>query len=200
MKCFCVVMAVMFCTVFGTCQDKSGGNKNPTGRDGIQECRSNPDTLYNRQSVLERFAEMLNDAAPGYKELESRGFYVENERPRKFFIYDLADASNKGEPLGDCVKLVNDHVYHVAPIYSPYSFSHIVILEDGKLRVFKSINCKNSEDSLEDVVTYLNQKLKNDRNKNEIIGRVRNYRQYGVYFTIDDLSLHCEEICRSGKK
>ena len=73
-----------------------------------------------------------------------------------------------------------------------YSFSHIGILEDGSLKVFKSINCKGRADSLEDVLAYLIEKLKDDKNKQEIISRVKNYRKYGLYTTVDTPTLECK--------
>jgi hypothetical protein len=115
-----------------------------------------------------------------------------------FFAYDLTDTSNKGTSL-NCVDFKNNHVYHVAPHYIPFSFSHIVILEDGNLKVFKSINCQNSKDSLEDIVTYLSQKLKGDKEKDEIIRRVKDYRKYGLFKTTDDTVVRCGTIGSVGK-
>ena len=159
----------------------------------IKRCDENSDGLYNRREVLERLAAILNDSAPGYKNFERNGFYVnEDERPRYFFVYDLTDLSNKGTSLS-CVDFKNNHVYHFAAHYIPYSFSHIVILEDGNLKIFKAINCENSRDSLEDVIVYLNQKLKDVANKDEIISRVKDYRKYGSFVTVDDTYIRCKD-------
>ena len=118
-------------------------------------------------------------------------FDVKDERPLKFTIFDLTEISNKGTSLSDCVKLKNNHVYHFAPIQKRYSFSHIVILEDGVAKVFRSINCKNKGDSLEDVISYLSQKLKDNSDKQKILDRVKNYRKYGIYTTVDTPYLEC---------
>jgi hypothetical protein len=159
----------------------------------VKRCDENSDSLYNRRKVLERLAAILNDSAPGYKNFERNGFYVnEGERPRYFFVYDLTDLANIGTSLS-CVDFKNNHVYHFAAHYIPYSFSHIVILEDGDLKVFKAINCENSKDNLEDVIAYLNQKLKNNINKDEIINRVKGYRKYGSFVTVDDTHIRCKE-------
>ena len=159
----------------------------------IKRCDENPDSLYKRREVLEKLADILNSSAPGYKNFERNGFYVnDDDRPRYFFVYDLTDLSNKGTSLS-CVDFKNNHIYHFAAHYIPYSFSHIVILEDGNLKLFKSINCENSKDSLEDVIAYLNQKLKNDTNKDEIINRVKDYRKYGSFVTVDDTYIRCKE-------
>ncbi|MBL8190333.1 MAG: hypothetical protein JNK38_20115 [Acidobacteria bacterium] len=159
----------------------------------VEKCQPNIEHSYNRQEILEKFASILNASAPGYKKYESRGFYIENERPQKFFIYDLTDTSNKGTPLGGCVQIQNKHVYHVAPIYTPFSFSHIITIHDKSLKVFRNINCKGRGNSLEDVISYLNQELINSKDKDKIIARVKNYRKHGIYATIDDLRLRCEE-------
>lgn len=180
----------------GISQIKRGNldkNKKLSGQNMTEKCSPNPDNLYNRQQVLEQLAKILTISIPEYQQFDSSGFYVENERGKNFFVQDLTDTSNK-QTLQSCVNFINNHVYHFAPIYLPYSFSHILILEDGNLKIFKSINCVGRGDALEDVINYLNQKLKNDRNKEEVISRVKNYRRYGIYFTIDDDVLRCQGI------
>jgi len=156
-----------------------------------QKCFENPDPLYNRQKTLEQLAEILNTSVFGTRK-DDFVFDVKNEKPLKFTIFDLTDTSNKGTTLSDCIYLKNNHVYHFAPIEKRYSFSHIVILEDGAIKVFKSINCKGKGDSLEDVINYLNQKLDGDSNKQKILDRVKNYRDYGLYTTIDTPDLECK--------
>jgi hypothetical protein len=74
-----------------------------------------------------------------------------------------------------------------------YSFSHIIILEGGNLKVFRSINCRDRGDKLEGVIEYVTLKLAGDENKHEIIDRVINYRKYGRYVRMDNFSrLACE--------
>ena len=68
-------------------------------------------------------------------------------------------------------------------------------MENGKLKIFKSINCKDRGDKLEEVIAYLNQKLANDKNKDEILERVKNYKKYGKYFKMDNYStLVCQAV------
>lgn len=160
----------------------------------VKRCIENPDRSYNRHQVLERLAQILNQSIPEYAHVFGNGFYVEDERGVGFFIYDLTDPSNKGTPLYDCVDFRNDHIYHFAPIRQHYSISHIVILEDGRLKVFKAINCRESRDKLEDVISYVTRKLRSDKHKDEIIDRVRHYRRYGFYTKVDDSSLTCQEV------
>jgi hypothetical protein len=159
-----------------------------------QKCIENPDALYNRQKILENLAKTLDSSAPEYKKFFNQGFFVKNERGGGFFIYDLTDTSNKEISSSDCINFINNHVYHFAPVQMMFSFSHMLILEDGNLKIFKSINCNTKGDTLEDVIEYLSQKLKNDKDKGVIIDRVKKYREFGIYSTVDDTKIRCEEI------
>jgi hypothetical protein len=54
---------------------------------------------------------------------------------------------------------------------------------------------------LKDVIGYLNQKLKADKDKKEILKRVKNYRKYGVYASFNGLSMpQCEEAVKTAEK
>ncbi len=61
------------------------------------------------------------------------------------------------------------------------------------MKIFRSINCKNSKDSVDDVTKYIAQHL-NLKDNDEILQRVRDYRKYGEYFTVDDLRIQCEQL------
>jgi hypothetical protein len=161
------------------------------------KCAKNPDTLYNRQNVLERLAETLKKSVPvGYWDHAGK-FRVADERAVLFFVHDLTDVSNRQLSLmgGECVDFIDGHVYHFAALLLDISFSHIVILERGELKIFSSINCYLKDDKIEDVLKYLDKQLANDKNKDEIISRVKKYRAYGVYYQHDNMSfLGCSEI------
>lgn len=165
----------------------------------INRCSNNSDSLYNRQKVLKQLARILNSTATFFyndkylNKLEIHEAAVENERPVMFTVYDLTEPSNFGVPLeSQCIEFKDMHVYHFTLISMSYSFSHVVILEDGQLKVFKAINCKKG-DRLEDLINYLNQKLKDRKDKDDVIERVNNYRKYGNYSAVDDIYLNCEE-------
>lgn len=155
-----------------------------------ERCAENPDKLYNRRDVLERFAAILNASIPEFGRSSESKYYVTGERPWAFSVHDLTDPSNVVEPIGPdaCIEFIDHHIYHVVPVLLNYSFSHIIIPEGGNLKVFKSINCKGRGDTLEDVLKYLRPKLAGDKNKDEIINRVINYRQYGRYTVMDNFS------------
>ena len=188
------MVLIISVSITGICQKVKHKTNNVNGIGEPFEtgqCSENSDALYNRQQILEQLAEILNISVFGAKK-DNFKFEVENERPRRFTVYDLTEPPNKGIPLGKCINFLNNHVYHFSPMEKRYSFSHIVILEDGNLKVFKSINCKGRGDSIEGVLEYLNRKLGNDKNKTKIINRVKNYRKYGIYTTVDTPNLQCK--------
>lgn len=160
------------------------------------KCDANSDKLYDRKKVIKQLAEILNKSIPE-NVWGKYGVSKSGDSPSGFFIHDLTDTSNKSYSSTSCIEFKNYHVYHFAPFDYAFSLSHIVILEDGRLKVFKSINCKDRGDKLEDVIAYLSQKLANDKNKDEILERVKNYRKYGKYFKMDNYStLICQEVSR----
>ena len=166
-----------------------------------KKCGQNSDNQYDRVEMLGKLGKILNETMINYynakystKKMPAKNpRFVNNERPIGFSVFDLTDISNKGLPLGNCIEFKDNHVYHFSLIHIPYSFSHIAILEGGNLKVFKAINCKDG-DSLENVINYLNQKLEDDKDKDEILNRIRDYRNYGVYHTVDDDSLRCQSL------
>ena len=189
-----IIIGVLSCS--GICQTNQKTQLGITGMTGhktIERCLANPDSLYDRKEVLERLADVLNALAPGFKRYEDRGFYVTNEKPQQFFIFDLTDPSNKSTPSGGCINFLNNHIYHFAARYLPFSLSNVVSLEDGKVKLFKAINCENSKDTLDDVIKHVERRL-NLNGQDEIIQRVKDYRKYGEYFTVDDLVIRCKEV------
>jgi hypothetical protein len=85
------------------------------------------------------------------------------------------------------------HVYHFAPVDLPFSFSHIVILNNGDLRIFRAINCRGRGETLDDVVEYVTELLKDRKDLAEIITRIKDYRKYGMFFTVDDDTIRCQQ-------
>jgi hypothetical protein len=150
---------------------------------GVEKISPNSDKLYSRRAILHRFREAF-----GYFERNYPSYPIEGERAVGFFVYDLTEPSNKQTSLLERIEFKNGHVYHFADIDLPFSFSNIAILEDGDVRIFKNINCEGQGARIEDVVSYLNEKLKDDKNKDEIIQRVINYRKFGVYTSLNGLS------------
>jgi hypothetical protein len=160
----------------------------------IQQCPVNPDKRYSRQSSLHELAKMLDGSVPEYKAFYTPGFYVKDEGAATFDIYDLIDPTNVDSVRAGrrCINFLNGHIYHVYPAAYEFSFSHIVILEDGHFTAFKSINCEGRGDTLDDVLRYLKQNGTYDQ---ETLERVKRYREYGSYTRTDNYSrLKCKEI------
>lgn len=186
---FCVIISIPMVFVEG--QSQKNSIQNETKQKTLTPCSPNPDTLYNRQEVLNVFLTTLRQTRPEY-EIGDRRFYIWAEKARGFFVYDLTEPSNKQVFSTECVDFKNNHVYHFAPTTLDYSSSNIAILEDGKLKIFTSINCKDSRDSLNNVVDYLQKKLAESKEKGDILDRVKNYRKYGTYYSIDSSKPLCE--------
>jgi hypothetical protein len=158
------------------------------GRRGAEQCSNNSDERNDRQLLLEKLDNTLKNSIPAYAQFPSRGF----------FVYDLTDPANKYIPgqyaqADSSLRFTNNHVYHFAPIEFIFSQSHIAVLEDGRLKVFKSINCKDSDEHLADVVNYVKKHLKKNPDLEQVLTRIRNYRTYGFYINTDSPRVPCEE-------
>jgi hypothetical protein len=190
------IILLLSLSVIGLAQTPSENSvkKQNSQTSSLKQCSENPDNSYNRKQTLEKFADLLNELIPTYKKINGRGFLIENDRSVGFFVQDLTDPSNSGISLKNCINFIEGHIYHFAPIKRRLSFSHIAVLENGELRIFRSINCKDKGDSLDDVLNYLNKKLADCDDKEEILNRVKDYRKYGIYTTVDALYLECEEV------
>lgn len=156
-------------------------------------CKPNSDPLYIRSRVLDELANLLNESIPEYSKGFPKGFHSDSEIAFGFFVVDLTNPANKQMTSQECVDFINGHVYHVAPDDSYYSLSQIVILEEGKLKVFKSVNCPPRGDRLEDVISYVSAKLARDKQRDAIIDRVRSYRKFGVYGSLHHAASICEQ-------
>ncbi len=165
----------------------------PDASESVESCPANPDRRYKRADTLLAMAKVLEDSIPEYKTIFSAGFGVENDQPRGFFVFDLMEPFSKEKPPGNCVNLIDGHVYHFAPLATMFSFSHIMVLENGQMRVFRSVNCRNRGDSLRDVLNYLENCAEvKVVGQPTIIDRVKRYREYGIYSKIDDEVPLCE--------
>lgn len=113
-----------------------------TGEGNSPRCTKNRDKLFNRRDVLEQFAAILNASVPEFERENGFKFYVKDERAGAFGVHDLTDPSNVDSRHSDgCIEFLDGHIYHVFPSLNTYSFSHIIILEGGNLKVFRSVNC-----------------------------------------------------------
>lgn len=191
------LLLTLFASWAVVCQEKGKSVGGKPGAGKRAGCPENRDKLYPRRETLERFAGILNASIPEFERVNGFKFQVRDGKVIGFQAHDLTDRSNvDSDGFGACIEFVDNHVYHVVPGQNDYSFSHIIILEGGNLKVFRSINCRDrGGDRLEDVIAYLDAKLADGKSKDEIIGRVREYRKYGTYARMDNFStLRCEPV------
>jgi len=145
------------------------------------------DSAYTRANVLSQLGKTLDKLVPEWG-IDGKGFYIAGQNYlRGAFIWDLTDTLNK-EITNECIALKEAHVYHFSPIRKSYSYSSIAILKSGNVKIFEAINCPERGDMLEDVILYVKDSLPSTPDKQAIIDRVKNYRNYGFYTRIDEQS------------
>jgi len=189
---YCILTFIIASLVNGQQVNENLNAKSMEGKSN--SCQKNSDDLYNRQDVLKQLAGILNSSIPEYKARLGFGFKVEKKEPVGFGIYDLSDISNKFQDENDCVNFIDGHVYNVSPFFHPFSFNHIIILEGGVLTKFNSVNCVMKGNTIEEALNYLNRKISdNNSDKETLLKRVKNYRQFGKYVRSGTFSrLLCE--------
>lgn len=204
---FCKSAAILVIAIVAAIAASGVGNASllveggPRQKNRFEKCPADPDPRYRRPQLMDQLAGILKQSIPKdaiYFPL----LHADREGDRlRFFVYDLTDPRNihpeekkRGPNLdASCIRFEENHVYHFSPFYTPFSFSHIAFLENGQVKVFKLLNCEGQGDSLDDVVAYLDQKLKG-KNREQVISRVKDYRKFGHYLTIDDTFIRCDQL------
>lgn len=144
------------------------------------------DGKYNRRKVFDDFANTLNLLVPEFG-TDKNGFYVNEEcQLIGVFIWDISDTLNKETTLNECIELKEGHVYHFSPMRKTYSYSNIAILNNGKVKIFRAINCPEKGDRVEDVIQYFNDSLPSVPGQSGVINRLKDFRKYGVYLQVDE--------------
>lgn len=138
---------------------------------------------YEGNIVLKKLARVLNRSCPQCKfHYDPNGFYVEEGRPVDFFVFDLTDTLNRSFPHDNYIEFRENHIYHFAPKYYEHSYSHLVILRKGKMKIFRSINCPGKGSDIEKVFKYLDKINILDA---QIRRNVSLYRKFGRYVKMD---------------
>ncbi|MDJ1468676.1 hypothetical protein QNI19_26210 [Cytophagaceae bacterium DM2B3-1] len=152
-------------------------------------------------SKAERIIEFLTRTVPEYKIKAKEDFSFEKDNCfiKRVGIYDLTNSpvintfTNRSE-----FKLENSHIYHFYVLDPQLSFSHILYIDrNGQFTFFESINCKNRGNTLQEVISYLTHKLATNPQKDQIIERVKNYRNYYRIGAIDDIYVPLQCDCES---
>lgn len=143
------------------------------------------DSLYNNEELLNKFAKILNDSLEVHRDRTQAICRVENGIPKFFFVYDLVDTMNNTIDNGK-IAFINKHIYHFSTISMAFSYSNICVINDNDIVIFKNVNCSDSEDTIEKVISYVNNMLQNDKDKEAIINRLVSYRNYSRFIKMDN--------------
>ena len=142
-----------------------------------------------RKEILVKFANVLNSLVLNYKAKDDEGLFdKENCRLIGTFIWDITDTLKKETSTENCIEFKEGHIYHFAPIRKRDSYSNIAIITGDEVKIFKAVNCPGKGDRIEDAIQYIRSYLPNTTDKESIIERVINYRNYGVYTKTDEQS------------
>lgn len=152
--------------------------------------------LYNKEKVLSELNTILNSSVPEYKSITENGFSNTSEGVTiGYTVRDLTDTTNVNkrtpDDKGDGIKFIENHFYHFVPVIMPMSYSHIAYLEDGNIKVFKSINCTDIGDDFDDFIAFAKTKL---IEKEDVLENLKNYRKFGEYLVEDNygMTVNCE--------
>lgn len=100
-----------------------------------------------------------------------------------FFIYDLVKPTNNTQDTAVLFEIYNNHIYHFASYHYPESHNNILIVENGKIKIFTYLNCTEKGDQIEDVVQYIQKQQLDKLHDKKMIQRVKKFRNYGNYMT-----------------
>ena len=154
--------------------------------------------LYNKDEVLTELNSILNSSVPEYKSINEMGFSNTDEGVTiGYTIRDLTDTTNVNkrtpDDMGDGIKFVENHFYHFVPVIMSMSYSHIAYLEDGNIKVFKSINCIDKGDDFDEFIAFAKTKLKGN---NDVLKNLKNYRDFGEYLIEDNYGMTVNCKCK----
>ena len=192
MKKALLIILLIFVMVMDSCTNTNGYN--------VSRYLISYNGKYDNKELLDLFANILNHSVPSFKKINHEGFFVDEVgRTIGFFVFDLTDPTNTiPPPIGTnkIFQFIDGHVYDFCPLEIDLSISHIAYLEKSNIMVFKGINCPEKGDEISIVLGYLDEKLKNDFQKKEILERVKRYRDYGYYVKIDTDKVYCTEFVK----
>jgi hypothetical protein len=182
--------------LFSCIHSKNQGNEIQHTTKVVNECPQNSDTLYDRMVILKALADSLNVSMPDFYLQSSEDFFKASEGiSLGFFVWDLVDTSNNRRyHLNHCIEFYDKHVYHFAHGGYKFSFSHIAYIENGNITVFRAVNCKNRGHEISEVIKFLEEKYKDNPQRDIILNNVRNYRHFGYFLRGYTEELGCGEV------
>lgn len=145
---------------------------------------------YNRKRLLDTMCIVLYGLKKNYSFEFPTRFYIRDEQPVNFFVYDLNDTTNNS--VNNSIKIIEGHFYHFAPKVLYFSYSNIFIVKDGKVHFFLALNCKHSINKIEEVIGFAKCVMANDSSQDSVILNIKKYRTFGKYLKMDMNTCKCE--------
>jgi len=145
---------------------------------------------------VQPFIDFMNKTIPDFKEKYHVEFHFNSEKCflHRFNIQDLTE-KNVSSYFDKNFEIVNGHIYHFYAFHE-FAFSNIAYIDsNGNPTFFEAVNCKDRGDSFKDVLNFIEINLSNNSNKEEIIQRVYNYRDYMINGGIDDIPVNIKCDC-----
>jgi hypothetical protein len=151
----------------------------------LQCANSKEKIIYDDNKILSKFDSILNNDIPIYQKINPKGF-SHNSKGEIFgySIFDLTDTLNSSMKLNDKINFFDQHFYHISPVLMYMSYSYIIYLENGKIKVFNRINCLDEGDDIDKVLKFANKKL--DKDEYHVLLNIKNYRKFGQYYSSDN--------------
>ncbi|KMQ61339.1 hypothetical protein ACM46_14985 [Chryseobacterium angstadtii] len=111
----------------------------------------------------------------------------ENNIQTKFYITNLSSDEKetiKSKSLKNGLLLKDGfYAFYIKDIR--YSFTHIYVKSNGKIKIFQSINCPPDNIKIKEAITYIKD---NFGNKGSLVDDISNYSKYIQYSKIDPQS------------
>jgi len=126
-------------------------NKSERNYENSYFCCNN--SLYNKDSILVLMASIMKEQVNRVKPNDNFEHGIsEDGKSYGFFIYDIIDTTNYSKD--GSVDFINKHIYHFSSINYRYHFSNICYLNNGEIILFKSLNCDNYGNNIQEVKNY----------------------------------------------
>ncbi|NHN28091.1 hypothetical protein FIA58_020630 [Flavobacterium jejuense] len=140
----------------------------------------------NDLNVLDIVENHLNNDIPEIKEYNLKGFHrIEGKVLYGYSIFDLTDTINNSLNYERDIDIIENHIYHVMPVFSSIAYSNIFIVKKNKVYYFNFINCEKFGSSLDDVIMFVNNQLVPKYRTETILNNLNNYSNFKMKINED---------------
>lgn len=153
-------------------------SKSKTGCQDSNQCYEVSDIK--RNEVLDSMWHLV-ETATGREKVDYEVDSVIKNAMQDFFIYDLVELRNNRRDTPK-IKIKNLHIYHFGHNFQYFSYSNILIVNGGKVEIFKYLNCEKTGSYASDILDYIHKNNLSKYYDNKVLRRIKNYRKYGDYF------------------